>query len=1107
MPDTFKYDVFISHSAIDKSTVRELAERLKGDGLRVWLDEWEIKPGDMIGLKIDEGLEQSRTLLLVMSANASKSEWVTFESQTIRFSDPTNRQRRFIPLRLDDAEIKGSLRQFAYVDWRRQVPEQYMKLLAACRPPIIEESISIDQKGDMLPIWKLEDHTGYVERVAITSDGRRAISGSADNTVRLWDLEAGQCMLTLKGHTGVVYGVAISEDGRLAVSGSVDTTIKIWDLETGGCLNTLQGHTDMVLGVSITPDGSLAISSSRDTTVRVWDIKRGKELATLRGHTSPVWSVAIDSYGHRAISGSGDSTARVWDVQRNRCLEVLIGHTGPVGGVAITADGTWAISASDDRTLRTWDLEVGECVGVLEGHTDIVREVALTPDGERAASGSDDKTLRVWDLDSGECLSVLKGHTKTVFGVAISKDGRRLFSGSWDGTVLSWNLPSDITKEIKESVSTRYTNAKVLLVGDSGVGKTGLAYRLTEDRFENTVSTDGVWATQLKLPYETDSIFIEREIWIWDFAGQADYRLIHQLFMDETALAVLVFNPQSENPFDGLCQWDLDLQRAARRPFRKFLIAGRCDRGGLVVSHDTIKQFCQEQGFIHYLETSAYTGSGCAQLRDLIINEIPWDDIPWTASPRIFKLLKDEIVKLKDEEKVLLRLSELKQHLEVRLPGEAFTLEQLKAVIGLLAGPGIVWQLEFGDFILLQPGYINSYAAAVIRKVREHIEEIGAILEEDVLTGRLDYQDMKRLPVGEEQIVLRAMHQTFVNHGLCLRESTEAGTLLVFPSYFKRKRPEQPSHPCELVTYQVSGSLDEMYATLVVKLRYTAVFTTADKWLWRFAADFKTQANKTVGFKMDKKAGGKAEIVVYCDAGVPEETKATFIRYIHDHLQAKDPNITRTRHYICPNHKCGERVNDIRAIERARETGKKKIPCQYCGKSILLFDLIEEKYSSEKVKREVRALEEKSRSTLDKQNRELLLSAHVLAITSEAGQFFRPTTWTDWGIDGVIEFKDDKGQASGERVYLQFNSGRFYKQTGTVVGKEVFTINDERYAEFWRNQIFPVMLVNYGADGQIRWMEIREYLNQHGPRTREILFEGEPFTALNILRLKDRLIR
>ena len=105
MDETFEYDVFISHSSKDNLAVRELAERLKVDGLRIWLDEWEIKPGDPISIKIEHGLERSRVLILVMSADAFGSDWVTLERHTALFRDPTNAQRRFIPLRLDDAEI------------------------------------------------------------------------------------------------------------------------------------------------------------------------------------------------------------------------------------------------------------------------------------------------------------------------------------------------------------------------------------------------------------------------------------------------------------------------------------------------------------------------------------------------------------------------------------------------------------------------------------------------------------------------------------------------------------------------------------------------------------------------------------------------------------------------------------------------------------------------------------------------------------------------------------------------------------------------------------------------------------------------------------------
>ena len=142
----FAYDVFLSHSGKDKAVVRPLAERLKKDGIKVWFDEWVLKPGDSIPAKIEEGLEHSRVLacpavasarrwMLCMSAHALGSDWAQLEAGTFRFRDPLNKERRFIPLRLDDAPIKGSLAQFLYINWRPVNREQeHAKLLEACRP-------------------------------------------------------------------------------------------------------------------------------------------------------------------------------------------------------------------------------------------------------------------------------------------------------------------------------------------------------------------------------------------------------------------------------------------------------------------------------------------------------------------------------------------------------------------------------------------------------------------------------------------------------------------------------------------------------------------------------------------------------------------------------------------------------------------------------------------------------------------------------------------------------------------------------------------------------------------------------------------------------------
>ncbi|HMV84894.1 MAG TPA: TIR domain-containing protein [Blastocatellia bacterium] len=1102
MNEQFNYDVFISHSKEDKPAARELAERLRRDGLRVWFDEWEIKPGDSIPLKIQNGLEQSRTLVLMMSANVSASEWVMFERQAVIFRDPANQKRRFIPLRLDNGEIPEALKQYASIDWTERSENKHQQLIDICRLST-EADLAVSLKDQNVESVSevLAVHHELLTAVALTFDGGRAITGSHNGTVRVWDLSSGECVTSSMASRAHIQSVAVTKSGDVAVTISSKDIPQIWELTS----NSWPVKLSEVLRrskncVAITGDGGLAMFGCSDGTLEVWNLIFKECTASIRGHSNKVNSVAVTPDGQLMVSGSLDQAVSVWNWSKEECLATFNGHTGSVQSVAVTPDGRLIISGSTDKTVRVWDLWTGKCIAIFEGHTRQVLGVAVTTDGKIVVSASEDGSVRVWGVTSKKCIAVLKGHADAVNGVAVTPDGNLVVSVSHDGNARIWNLST--YSELIAQESATYTNAKVLLVGESGVGKSGLAIRLTEHRFEPTISTDAAWATQMKLPHDVSTKNAEREIWLWDFAGQADYRLIHQLYMDETSLAALVFNPQSENPFEGLGQWDRDLQRAARRSYKKLLVAGRCDRGKLMVSRESVERFIIERGFAEYLETSAYTGVGCDELKEAIIKYIPWDDIPWTTSPLIFKLLKEEIVKLKDEGKVLLRVAELKQHLEMRMPSESFTQEELCTVVGLLVSPGVVWQLEFGDFVLLQPERVNAYAAAVIRTVRAHTDEIGCIPEARVMAGDLDYQDMKRLPQAEEQIVLRAMHQTFVDHGLCLRENTEAGTLLVFPSYFKRERPELDKHPLPLITYLFSGMVDEIYATLVVRLHHTLAF---DKdLLWRFAADFRTLAGKRVGLKLMRRPEGAAEITVYCEPEIPIDTKVAFIRYVHEHLKAKDPKVKRERHYICEY--CQSAIEDRQAVQKRLNRGLRDILCVNCENRVQLWDLIEEKFASAETQATVRAMDEQVRRAIDNESRELILIGHAFAIAGEAGQIFRPTPNSDWGIDGEIEFKNNNGEASGQRVYLQLKSGDSYMEPRKD-GKEIFRIKKERHTEYWTAQEYPVMLVIRTSDGQIRWMNVTEYLNKQGKTVKQIVFDGEPFTAASLWRMRDRVLQ
>ena len=160
----------------------------------------------------------------------------------------------------------------------------------------------------------LSGHNNSVRSVAITPDRKYIVSGSDDNTIKIWDFNSGKEIKTLSGHNNEVMSVAITPDEKYIVSGSADKTIKIWDFNSGENVKTLSGHNGSVYSVAITPDEKYIVSGSADNTIKIWDFESGKEIKTLFGHNSSVWSIAITPDGKYIVSGSGDKTIKIWDI-------------------------------------------------------------------------------------------------------------------------------------------------------------------------------------------------------------------------------------------------------------------------------------------------------------------------------------------------------------------------------------------------------------------------------------------------------------------------------------------------------------------------------------------------------------------------------------------------------------------------------------------------------------------------------------------------------------------------------------------------------------------------------------------------------------------------
>jgi small GTP-binding protein len=789
----------------------------------------------------------------------------------------------------------------------------------------------------------LRGHEDVILSVTWSPDGRLLASTSVDKTIRVWDPSTGTHVCTLGGHFEGVNHAAWSPTRSLFASSSFDRTIRIWSSEYWEHLRTLTGHTDDVPGIAWSPDGRILASCSIDKTILLWNVDNWDIDSRLLGHTGGVHRVAWSPDGSRLASCSYDRTIRIWDSENGGYnSRILQGHSTQVISIAWSPDGHTLASSSFDRTIRIWDPDTGRQVRVLEGHTDTVRSVSFSSDGRILASNSSDETVKLWRCDTWEMIGALDEVSARYWppGVAFAPKETVLATlGEQDTIVRIWDLDHRAllgSPQTPESV--HYTTAKLVLVGDSGVGKTGLGWRLAHGEFKEHTSTHGqqFWIIpQLGLKRKDGT---ECEAVLWDLAGQHVYRQIHSIFLENVAVALVLFDPSNrQDPLKGVQFW-LEQLKGKGQLSPAVLVGARVDRGAPVLSQRELEQFCQRYGIRGgYISTSALSSEGLDTLLETLKVQIPWEEMTATVTTVTFKRIKDYVLALKEKpqrEGVLVSPSALREQLQAMDQDWRFTDAEMMTAVGHLETHGYVAVLRSSageEYILLTPDLLVTLASSIVLVADKHPRELGAVSETELLQGKYPFDELAGLSQAESQILLDAAILRFLQHNICLRETLGNETLLIFPGLIKQKRPLQDDLPSiDDISYVVRGRVENLYASLMVLLGYTPSFTRINQ--WQNQAQYEMGEGEICGFRLIQDREGEIELVLYYSDKMPPSGRSKFQELFEQFLYQHEVDVTRFPPVICPNRHRQKRDAVMEAVRERLFS----LYCYKCGKQTYL---------------------------------------------------------------------------------------------------------------------------------------------------------------------------
>lgn len=779
--------------------------------------------------------------------------------------------------------------------------------------------------------------------------GNLIASAFSDGNVHVWNKHTGE-RWELATNFGMPTALAWSpiQQEILVASASV----RAINLRTGSMREFESGHSHSIWSMSMSGDRLLA-SASEDKTVRIWDLASGRVRTVLFGHLGPVTGLAWSSDNAALASSSEDGTIRLWDVKRSKCTRVLRQFGTRVLGVAWASHRPIIASCGEDRTIVIWNSITGHQEAILESHTKAVQTVTFSADASMIASASRDGQVFVWRTDTlqriGQRRIAFRPQSLTVPFIRMAFHPTRSELAATDKNNRAISLFA-IDRERLTNQSNQnaffYRNAKVVLLGDSGVGKSCLGFSLVGKNWNSDpASSHGrrVWLFSSETVKTELTRSEHREVLLWDFAGQPDYRIIHQLHLYDVALAILLFDAsRSNDPLSGIHHWIRALTQAEHVhgigavKARKILVAARTDVGQVHISDARIEAEREMLGVLAYYKTSAREGWGISDLKAAIAQTINWQELPGGSSTETFQKIKSYLLDQKNQGFVLFSSDDLYRSFGAVNPafaGLPDSRAQFATCIRLLASRDLIEKLSFGDLVLLQPELIDIYAAAIVNTARGEPNGLGCVAEEKARQGDLLMPtELRAKELSTERLLLIATIEELIRHEIALRE----GNLLVLPSQLTREAPKLPLHLPGVVHYEFDGPLNNIYATLIIRLSHSDVFHRSE--MWDRGALFKARGSGVCGLQMMEQAGGHGRVIVSFADDVLPQVRYQFDDYVHTHLKrhAIQESILRKRIFRCPH--CKQELTS-QQVGILRSRGAKDVACFACEESrISLLD-------------------------------------------------------------------------------------------------------------------------------------------------------------------------